>query len=58
MANGMEVERKGICLWEQERGQLCHPSLEKFLLMFAHRAIRVVGGKAFLGQNVEASKQS
>jgi hypothetical protein len=57
MADGMEVERKGICFWEQDRRQLCHPSLEKFLLMLTPCAIRVVGGKALFGQDVEAGKQ-
>ena len=58
MADRMEVEGERIRVGKQERRQLPHPPRKQLELLRSRRAIRVVGGKTFLGQDVQPGKQS
>jgi hypothetical protein len=56
--NGVKVEREARCVRKQVRRQLLHPALQQPFLVAPLGAIRVVGGEALLGQDVQAGEES
>lgn len=54
----VEVEREGGARREQHRRERFDPAGKKLLLVRALRAVGIVGGEAFLGQDVEAGEEA
>src|SRR5579864_6157427 len=54
----MKVQRGGVRFGQEQWRELLHPPGKEPLLLVALSAVRVVGGEALLGQDIQAGKQS
>src|SRR5579862_614781 len=58
IGDGVKIEVESLGLGEQDRRELGDPAGDEFFLVCSLRAIGIVGGEGFFGQDVEASEEA
>ena len=54
----MEIQREGVGPGHQHRRQSLHPTRQEPPLLVGRRTIRVIGGEALLGEDVQTGEES